>query len=145
MYAIGSKNDIILIILHPVGYRYLYIYDFKSKLRKYRNIFSPRNNQIICIQDKKGASYDDMLSSDEEGHDAYLERMKAEGKQRNEDEEDEDSSEGNIFSIYIYILYWDHVAYNHAQIVCLSGKCDVEWCCLDYIGPISYGDKIIIC
>jgi hypothetical protein len=38
-----------------------------------------------------------MMESDEEGHDAYLERMKAEGKERNEeDDEDEDSSEGKI-------------------------------------------------
>jgi len=42
-----------------------------------------------------------MLGSDDEGHDAYLERMKAEGKQREDDdgEDDDDSSDGMCWTI----------------------------------------------
>ena len=48
------------------------------------------------------------MDSDEDApmHDAYLERMKREGKERAEDDEDDDSdSSGELFSVLV--LYYD--------------------------------------
>lgn len=53
-------------------------------------------------QPKKGKDHDDdMFESDEEDtHDAYLVRMKAEGKEREEEEDDEsDDSSGKLLCL----------------------------------------------
>ena len=55
----------------------------------------------LCLQNKTAVKYDEMSDSDDEkgDHDAYLERMKREGKERvevDEDDDDDDSS-GNPF------------------------------------------------
>ena len=45
----------------------------------------------------KAADNDDLYDSDDEDHhDAYMERMKAEGKQREEDDDDDSDSDGQI-------------------------------------------------
>ena len=36
-----------------------------------------------------------MTGSDDEGHDAYMERMKAEGKQRDDDDDDDDDDDSS--------------------------------------------------
>ena len=48
-----------------------------------------------------GGYNDDLMGSDDDGaHDAYLERMKAEGKQRDEDDELEtEDSSGTVFAL----------------------------------------------
>ena len=49
---------------------------------------------IVLFQDKRSVNYDELSGSDEDKgqHDAYLEKMKREGKQREEDDDEDDSS-----------------------------------------------------
>lgn len=53
------------------------------------------NYKAVHLQDGKDYD-DDMVDSDEDApeHDAYLERMKREGKQREEDDDDDSDSSG---------------------------------------------------
>ena len=47
------------------------------------------------------------MDSDEDApeHDAYLERMKKEGKEREDDDDDETDSSGKKFYLLIYHIY----------------------------------------
>lgn len=51
-------------------------------------------NCVVCFQGMKG-KIDEYSDSDDDQHDAYLERMKAEGKIREEGNDSDDSGSGS--------------------------------------------------
>ncbi|KAJ8317329.1 hypothetical protein KUTeg_005233 [Tegillarca granosa] len=72
------------------------LYDFVSnKKLRVKNIGKNLRKCFLvlyAVADNKSRDYDEMLSSEgEDNHDAYLERMKAEGKDRESGDEDDDS------------------------------------------------------
>lgn len=90
-FDVSAKSGTVYTFVGIEKEEYGKLYDFVSQKKL-------RVKNIGSSLDKKPAYNDDMMGSDdEEAHDAYLQRVKAEGKQREEDE-DEDSSEDEDFN-----------------------------------------------
>ncbi|KAK3764831.1 hypothetical protein RRG08_041250 [Elysia crispata] len=79
------------------GASYTFVGVEKDEYGKLYDFVKGKNLRVKNIGDKggKAVSYNEMSDSDEEGgdHDAYLERMKREGKDRDEDDSDDSSDE----------------------------------------------------
>lgn len=88
-FEVETKAGAVYTFISIEKEEYAKLYDFvKNKKLRVKNIGDK-------LDKKGGVTYDDMLGSDDEGHDAYLERMKAEGKQREDDDEGEDDDDSS--------------------------------------------------
>ena len=98
---------------------------------------------------KTGSYKDDMAGSDEdEHHDAYLERMKAEGKERDEDDDETDSSgwKGTFFtffnhSLLVFVYGIDGIRPNSALIHTYTTLIHTYTVLMPYTGNVLHTPK----
>uniref|UniRef100_A0A0B7A0T5 FACT complex subunit SSRP1 n=1 Tax=Arion vulgaris TaxID=1028688 RepID=A0A0B7A0T5_9EUPU len=93
----GSTRSFDFEIDTNAGATFTFVGVEKDEYGRLYDFVKSKNLRVKNIGDKGGKtiSYNEMSDSDEEGgdHDAYLERMKAEGKDRDDDDSDDSSDE----------------------------------------------------
>ncbi|GFN86488.1 fact complex subunit ssrp1 [Plakobranchus ocellatus] len=93
----GSTRSFDFEVDTQTGASYTFVGVEKDEYGKLYDFVKGKNLKVKNIGDKggKAVSYNEMSDSDEEGgdHDAYLERMKREGKDREEEDSDDSSDE----------------------------------------------------
>ena len=72
---------------------------FPINREEYTHLYEFVNKKQLRIKNKggkgagKGGNLDAMMESDDEEHDAYLQKVKAEGRERDDTDEDDDDSD----------------------------------------------------